>query len=164
MKDCGLDLQAVVNRLGDECFEAHRGAFWWSKADRVAICFGNDGYAKDSRGRAKAEVEALRRFLAEYGGREVGFATEAEDGYSWALACVPPEGMGPEVLEGVLRQAWTWASHQEGAGPNTPLVLDWAAIKEGLETGRFSGLSACQTGLQANIARATLERCGLWED
>jgi hypothetical protein len=163
-----LDMQKLVDRLGDDCFEAHRGAFWWEKAKRVAVAFGNDGYRQD--GRARLEVEALRRLLVHWGGKELGFATNSEDGYSWALACELTRKLTPHVVEGVLWRVWHDLSSQKEEGKklgldeaacHERLVLNWDEIKGWLADQRFPSAQACFTGLQANIARATLERNGL---
>src|SRR5262245_9935949 len=99
-----IDIQKIVDRIGGECFEAHRGAFWWHEDRRIAIAFGNDGYAQDER--ARLEVRALRELLPGLGGRELAFATESEGGYGWALACEIPEELGPENLEAALWSVW----------------------------------------------------------
>src|SRR5262245_18047004 len=98
------DMQKLVERLSDDCFEAHRGAFWWQEDAGIAVAFGNDGYASDPR--AKGEVQAVRRLLDALGGEELAFATDAEDGYSWALACRLDRPGAVEVLEGLLWQVW----------------------------------------------------------
>jgi hypothetical protein len=135
-----IDIQGIVNRLSTECSEAHRGAFWWDEARRVAVAFGNDGYNGED-GRARREVEAVRQLLAESGGRELGFATDPEGGYSWALACELPASLSPDVLTQTLWVAWFRASREAGS--------------VGAE------LSEEFWRLQANIAGAILERNGL---
>ena len=51
----GIDVQKIVDRIGDECFEAHRGAFWWDEDRRIAVVFGNDGYTDSKDARARLE-------------------------------------------------------------------------------------------------------------
>jgi hypothetical protein len=148
----------IVDRLGDDCFEAHRGAFWWDEASRVAVAFGNDGYAQDVR--ARSEVAAVRRLLAEDGGEELAFATD-EDGYSWALACKLPAGLVPDVLEGILWLVWNELSDRRWGpkGNDCDVALDsidWGDLREVLRTEGWS-----LTGLQVNIAGMVLERNGL---
>jgi hypothetical protein len=58
-----------------------RGAMPW-RIEGVTLIFGNDGYERDQR--SKDEVAKVRRFLAENGIEELGFATSPE-GYSWAM-------------------------------------------------------------------------------
>jgi hypothetical protein len=163
-----LDMQKLVDRLASDCFEAHRGVFWWQQKKRVAVVFGNDGYRQDNRSRL--EVEALRRLLAHWGGKELGFATDSETGYSWALACELTGKLTPHVVEGVLWRVWHDLSSQKEEGRklgldeaacHERLVLNWDEIKGWLADQRFPSAQACFTGLQANIARATLERNGL---
>jgi hypothetical protein len=133
LSDTGT-MQALADRLGDDCFEAHRGAFWWDEGSRVAVAFGNDGYATEDN-RAALEVAELRDMVAAAGGEEVGFATTA-DGYTWALACRLPAALTPEALE-----AAAWAAYG-GADADHPA-------------------GACFQGWQLNTARAVLERNGL---
>jgi hypothetical protein len=163
-----LDMQALVDRLASDCFEAHRGSFWWDEKRRIAIAFGNDGYREDRR--ARLEVEAVRRLLAHWGGKELGFATESEFGYSWALACEVTSKVTPDIVEGVLWRAWDDLSTQKEEGKklgldeaacHERLTLNWDEIAGWLAGQRFPSAEACFTGLQANIARATLERNGL---
>ncbi len=99
-----IDVQKIVDRLRGECFEVHRGAFWWDEGRRVAVAFGNDGYSTDEK--ARREVAAVRQLLVEQEGRELGFATDSEDGYCWALACELPADLDPAALESVLWDAW----------------------------------------------------------
>ena len=155
--------EAIVTRLHDDCFEAHRGAFWWDEKRRIAVAFGNDG-----RGvRQDFEIAAVRKLLADYGGKELGFARSAEaegfpedTGYSFALMCELPKPLHPGVLDGVLWKAWTTISFHDKDDP-TPVVLDWDAIKQSLDDGHFDSLAGAFVGIQANIAHATLERNGL---
>jgi hypothetical protein len=148
------EIHAIAKRVHDDLFEAHRGGFWWDEERRVAIAFGNDG----GDGRQDFEIAAVRRLLAEYGGRELDFARHAD--YSFVLMCELPEPLNPDVLEGVLWKAWNTISWHKKDDPN-PVVLDWDAIKQGLEEGHFASLEGAFTGIQGNIARATLERNGL---
>jgi hypothetical protein len=152
-----IDVQKIADRIAEECFEAHRGAFWWQEDRRIAVAFGNDGYAGEGS-RAQVEVEALRGFLAHYGGREVGFATAA-DGYSWALACELPEEGVPEAMEAVLWAVWGEASAQRTAG-QVP-HLNHGAIAARLEGMQAAFMTGAVGGYQGNVARATLERNGL---
>jgi hypothetical protein len=146
-------MQKIAERLYEDCFEAHRGAFWWDERRRIAVAFGNDGWGVDVR--AKREVETVRCLLAESGGKELGFATAGEEDYSWALVCELPDDLTPGVLEGVLWYAWS-------LGDDTgPVVLDWSAIVASLEAGRFGSLDAAFAHVQVHVARATLERNGL---
>jgi hypothetical protein len=97
----GIPIQGIVERLSTGyCFEAHRGAFWWDKKMRIAIAFGNDGYTQDDR--AKFEVECLHTLLQQWGSKELAFATDHEDGDSWALACELSVSLTPDFLEGCL--------------------------------------------------------------
>jgi hypothetical protein len=153
----GIDVQRIVDRIGDECFEAHRGAFWWDEARRIAVAFGNDGYAGDGS-RARVEVEALRGFVDHYGGRELGFAT-AGDGYSWALACELPEDGSPDALEVILWAAWLEASSQKAAGLKPR--LNHGAIAARLEGMQPAFEAGAVGGYHGNVARAVLERNGL---
>jgi hypothetical protein len=154
-------MQKLVNRLGHDCFEAHRGAFWWDEGRRVAVAFGNDGFGGED-GRARFEVESLRELLRREGGKELAFAT-GDDGYTWALACALPGGLTPDVLEGVLWMAWNLASSGSRPGRPNPerVVLDWDAVREGLRDRKFGSALGALTGYQANAARAFLERNGL---
>ena len=167
-------IQGIVDRLGTECFEAHRGAFWWEKEQRIAIAFGNDGGEGGEDERAQYEVAALRVLLAAEGGKELAFARDSQHGYSWALACELPAGLNPDLLERALWAAWNAASGrrvqvEEGANP-PPLTLDpdgvrkvlnWDHIRDCLANRKFGSVGAAFTGYQANIARAVLERNGL---
>lgn len=101
-----IDIQKLVNRFGDDCFEAHRGAFWWDESKRIAIVFGNDGYKER---RAKEEVNAIRKLLKSSSGKELAFAT-TEDEYSWALACELGSSLTPRILSQRLWQAWNFSS------------------------------------------------------
>jgi hypothetical protein len=106
----GIDVQKIVDRVRDECFEAHRGAFWWDEGRRIAVAFGNDGH--DGDGRARLEVEALRKFLHNLGGQELGFAT-AGDGYSWAHAwkpCSPPTWPTPSAAYRATLRVQSWSA------------------------------------------------------
>jgi hypothetical protein len=147
-------IQAIAKRLHDDCFEAHRGAFWWDEKHRIAVAFGNDGKGN----RQDFEIAAIRKLLADYGGKELGF-TWHED-YSFVLMCELPRVLNPDVLEGVLWKAWNTISWHKKDDP-IPVVLNWDAIKQGLEEGHFASLEGSFTGIQGNIARATLERNGL---
>src|SRR5262249_41018177 len=161
------DMGKIVSRLGDDCFEAHRGAFWWQEDRHVAIAFGNDGYSGD--GRARAEVEALRHLIAEMGGKELGFATDPEDGYSWALAFELKGAGVVDVVEAFRWWAWNEVPRQKAAGQ--PLAvqwrkfemgkLSWDRIKAILDHEEIGSLAELDTSTQGNIARATLERNGL---
>src|SRR5262249_44866129 len=114
-----VNMQKIVERVREDCFEAHRGAFWGDQAGRLAVAFGNDGYPGDER--AQQEVAAVRRLLAEYGGREIGFAVQEE--YSWALGCELPERLSPDILEGVLWAAWVQFASAKASGQ--AFALDW---------------------------------------
>jgi hypothetical protein len=153
----GIDIQKIVDRLSDECFEAHRGAFWWNEEQQIAIAFGNDGYSTD--GRAILEVEAVRRLLSAMDGKEIGFATSEEDGHGWALACELENAQGVELLEGMMWEVWGDLSKQQAEGKE--LKLDWDAINDGLESRKFRSADDAASGVQVNIARAVLERNGL---
>jgi hypothetical protein len=153
----GIDVQKIVDRISDECFEAHRGAFWWDEGKRVAIAFGNDGFSTDKRSRL--EVEAVRRLVKEYGGKEIGFATDSEDVYSWAMAVTIPDLRGVDLIEGAL---WaTWLDLGGKKGRHRAMVLNWPSIRSQLERGSFASVKDTFIGVQANIARAVLERAGL---
>lgn len=152
-----IDVQQLVQRLARECFEAHRGAFWLEESQRLAVAFGNDGHNTDER--SKQEVVAVRRFLAEFGGREIGFATDKEGGYGWALVCELPAKLNPSVLEGMIWAVWSGTSAQQVAKES--VVLDWDAITKGLHTREFDGVGDCFTRVQADIARSVLEGAGL---
>jgi hypothetical protein len=163
-----IDMQKLVDRLGDDCFEAHRGGFWWDEKNRLAVVFGNDGYQNDER--ARGEVEAIRRLLAEFGGKEVGFATESEEGYSWALACELSDDLTPDVLEGIAWAAWNQLCRQKAAGEKVQLddnvgrerlTLDWEKIRKMLRSRTARSDADLMTGVQGNIAGAVLERNGL---
>jgi hypothetical protein len=148
-----IDIQKIVERLGEEFFEAHRGAFWWEEGRCVAIVFGNDGYATD--GRAKLEVEAARRLLGFLDGRELAFATDSV-GYSWALACQVGEPGAVNLLQATLWLAWNRLSAQKGKGE--PLSIDSADLQPGaIVASAPYELGGCQP----NIAGAILERGGL---
>jgi hypothetical protein len=187
-----VPIQKVANRLYEDCHQAHRGAFWWDEGKRVAIAFGNDGYSSDPR--SQGEVAALRVLLKEWGGIELGFATEdgEGEGYGWALACRCPSWLNPDVLEGTLWFAWNELSeHRDPAAGDVDLKtlnwdylhqalqsgrtvspeemdewknslpIDWEGMEENAEAVRFKSVTDCFTGVQANIARAALERAGL---
>src|SRR6266545_2343618 len=114
-----LDMQKIVDRLSDECQEAHRGAFWFDETRHLVIAFGNDGHTKDER--AKQEVAAVRRYLVEVGGKELGFATNSGSGYSWALICEVKNSKAPEILEDIRWATWLRAGEQKQDGrPATP--------------------------------------------
>jgi hypothetical protein len=130
-------IKKIVDRTGEDCFEAHRGAFWWDEARRVAVAFGNDGYSSTDEW-ARQEVEALRQLLARGGGKELAFATD-EDGYSWALACELPAGLGLDHLKAALWAGW-W-----GQPPDQ----------------KFLGVATLHAHIQAHIAEVVLERNGL---
>jgi hypothetical protein len=147
-------IQAIARRLHNDCFEAHRGAFWWDEKRRVAVAFGNDGRGH----RQDFEIAAVRKLLADYGGKELGFAWDED--YSFVLMCELPEVLDPDVLEGVLWNAWNIVSWHKKGDP-TPVVLNWDEIRRGLEEKHFASVEGAFTGGQANIAHATLERNGL---
>jgi hypothetical protein len=129
-----LDVQSIVDRIYNDCHEAHRGAFWWDRPRRIAVAFGNDGYATDAR--SQREVAELRKMLAGGRSREIGFATAAE-GYSWALACdLADSGLRPSTLDLCLWMSWY---------DDDPLAPEHAAF----------------TKLQKHIAEMALERNGL---
>jgi hypothetical protein len=132
-----VDVQAIANRLHAECFEAHRGAFWWDEQSRCAIAFGNDGYSQDER--SQREVALLREVYTAAGGQELGFATAGE-GYTWAAAwLLPPEPKPLPITPGNLESTlWTgWLGH------------------------RFTGEATASMNVQQHIAGMVLERCGL---
>src|SRR5262245_5021859 len=129
-----MDVQKILAMTSKECFAAHRGAFWWDEPSRTAVAFGNDGYATDRR--SHLEVEALRQFLAHYGGKELGFAKDAKEGYSWALGCELPPDLTPDLLDAALRFAWDRLSHARHKGQE--LTLDGeGGIAESLRSGQF---------------------------
>ena len=44
-----MDIQEIVDRTCKLCAAAHRGAFWWKEPDRIAVAYGNHGFATDQR-------------------------------------------------------------------------------------------------------------------
>jgi hypothetical protein len=150
----GIDIQKIADRLTEECFEAHRGAFWWDEDERVAIAFGNDGYSTDAR--SQQEVEAVRDLFDNIGGRELAFAT-ANDGYSWALACELDHHLDVSHLEAVLWLAWKGLSAQRAAGEDP--MFDWFEFEDTVQAMLSEAVEV--RGIQPNIAGAVLERNGL---
>jgi hypothetical protein len=172
-------LQALAQRLFDDCFEAHRGAFWWNEDQRLAVVFGNDSVpaalltadqicasrelnpraTTEPGERSTFEVAAIRRLLADHGGTEVGFATA--EGATWVLGCLLPASLSPDVLEGTAWLAWHTISYHRAHNVPGPATLNWEAIHRGLRQGRFRSVEGCFVGYQANVAHAVLERNGL---
>ena len=148
-------VKKIADRMHDECFEAHRGAFWWDENRRLAVAFANDGQGD----RQNFEIAAVRQLLRDYDGKEVGFATSND--YSFSLVCQLPAALTPDLLESVLWIAWNTISFHRHKGRIDPVKLDWDAIKRGINSGSFGSLEGAFTGIQADIARATLERNGL---
>jgi hypothetical protein len=68
--------------------------------------------------------------------------------------------LNPDVLEGVLWEAWL-AAGKRTKRSRSPVTLNWKKIKKCLEFREFDSLTEGFAGLQANIARATLEANGL---
>ena len=73
---------AMARYVADNMFEAHRGAMPW-RQEKITVIFGNDGYGQDKR--AKQEVALVREYLEEVGIRVLGFGTNPENNYSWAM-------------------------------------------------------------------------------
>jgi hypothetical protein len=80
--DWQAEATAAANFAFAEMFEAHRGAIPWRDLG-VSVAFGNDGYTQDER--SQRDVVVLRDLLAGVGLVELGFGTDPEDGYTWAL-------------------------------------------------------------------------------
>ena len=118
----------------------------------MAVAFGNDGYATDAR--SKQEVEAVRRLLEYYGGRELEFAT-TNDGYSWGLVCELTQDLDPKKLEVVQWIVWDDLSRQKAKGK--PQNSTGTPVRS---KSRPLCLSpSCDVdGIQPNIAGATLKR------
>jgi hypothetical protein len=83
--------QALAYWIGDEGFEAHRGAFVLRHRHKQLdgcvepgdlVVFGNDGYAQDVR--AQREVEAAVALAVDLNLRVIHFGTTS-DSYTWAL-------------------------------------------------------------------------------
>lgn len=86
-----LEASRAAEYLSRHHFSAHRGAILWFT--NVTAIFGNDGYddacadneqALDAQGRARAEVEGVRRELRERSIAELGFGT-SRSGYTWVM-------------------------------------------------------------------------------
>ncbi len=124
----------VVQFIGDQLFEAHRGVIHLSCGDFVV--FGNDGFATDER--AKREVAVVRERTA---GRasEIAFAT-TEDGYSWALLLRLPE------------------EHATEAGREAFCELLTLAMWEGYSGGTANPLAGGFEQCQSRIAEAVIWR------
>jgi hypothetical protein len=85
---------AWVESITVSLMEAHRGAFFPEPG--VLILFGNDGYATDAR--SQGEVEYVRKRLPDFEAKELGFATDKDGGYSWAmLVQLPAAGEGAQI-------------------------------------------------------------------
>jgi hypothetical protein len=149
-------LPRLAERLHDDCFEAHRGAFWWDEERRIAVAFGNDGADE----RQNFEIASVRKLLADHGGVELGFARHGDDGYSFALACELPETFGPDVMEGVLWKAWNTISSHKKEDP-VPAALDWDAIGRMLGEQKRHPPESVFAAIQGDIAHVVLERNGL---
>ncbi len=91
--------RAVGYVSGGKMFAARRGAMRWDHAG-VTVVFGNDGLARNPR--AKDEVAAVRRFIADRGIKELGFAT-CPGGYSWAFLL---QSEDVDSLNRLLRGVW----------------------------------------------------------
>lgn len=154
-----IDIRQIVERLSAECFEAHRGAFWWDEALRIAVVFGNDAFSSDPA--TEFEVAAVRRVLTDHGGKELVFATNSEDAYTWAIACELPDALAPEVLQDLMWHAWQLAKRhakltREGFNP-APLALDWNHINTCIRAGqRIDPCPDAFMYLQTKIAYAAL--------
>ncbi len=149
-----INVRRIIDRLHDDCFEAHRGAFWLDERRRVAVAFGNDGHNTDAR--AWFGVAAIRRLLRDEGGEEIGFAT-AGKGYSWALVCKLPEAVSADNLHSTLWGAWHRACGLERAGVtiNSMDPGDYPVEEE------ESAEHYMHTVVQAGIAAGVLARHGL---
>jgi hypothetical protein len=157
-------VQKIVDRVSVECFEAHRGAFWWDEDERIGVVFGNDGYSSDER--SQGEVDAIRWVLETIDGigledndrehRELACAT-GNDGYSWVLICRLGHKLDISHLKLIIWTVWGVMSKQKAAGEfmtwdeATYLIDDIITNSDDLE----------EVGVQANIASAVLERNGL---
>ena len=110
--DWDSEAKRAANRVGDEMFEAHRGAMPWGQVG-VSVVFGNDGYGADQR--ARREVAGVRRGLAEHGVAELGFGTRDDDGYAWAMIV---QSGDIAFLESLVWGAWGVAcgTDVEGGG------------------------------------------------
>jgi hypothetical protein len=92
---------AVANYVGDNMFEAHRGAMSWRQVG-IAVVFGNDCYADDDR--TKEEVFLLREALSQVGAKVLGFGVDTSEGYSWAMIVEPPDNVNVPFLNRMIWQ------------------------------------------------------------
>src|SRR5262245_46722961 len=86
--DWNTEAAKMADYVGEEMFEAHRGAMPWRQIG-ISVVFGNDGYedqpGEESDSRAKREVALVRGTLEREGVDVLGFGTCPGDGYSWAM-------------------------------------------------------------------------------
>src|SRR5262249_55166310 len=103
-----MDLKELARRVGEEMFEAHRGAFL---RGRPIIASGNDGSPQDAR---------PRKYVAGLGGRLHAAGYEAgepvlEDGgdYTWVMLITVPAGItavnAREMVEALVWECWSAA-------------------------------------------------------
>lgn len=80
--DWDTEAARVADYIGSEFFHAHRGATGWRQPG-VVVAFGNDGYADDPL--AREAVAMLRAELERRGWPVLGFGTDSDGGYTWAM-------------------------------------------------------------------------------
>jgi hypothetical protein len=124
--------RALAAHLHNTMPQARCGAF--VRGEELVI-FGNDGYEKGTKDRARREVEAVVAWAREMGLEVTDFGT-SEGGYSWALVCLglahTPDQLAGLAFEAedMLRKAWN--------GDNTgPEAQCFERVQRGQTTGAF---------------------------
>ena len=105
--DTKSTLQQLVDFARRHMFSAHRGAI---AAHGLTFVFGNDGYGEDQF--SQREVELLREALAANETKEVTFATDTEDGYTWGMLV---EGDHEDWANDELWSFWNQAWIEDGS-------------------------------------------------
>jgi hypothetical protein len=106
--DWQAEARAAANRIKARMFQAHRGAIPWRDLG-VSVVFGNDGYTGLS-GRVRREVVEVRKRIAAAGMTELGFATDEEEDYTWAMI-VRTDDIA--FLSNAVWEAWNLANGRD---------------------------------------------------
>jgi hypothetical protein len=95
--DWDAEATAMAVYVGEHLFEAHRGAIpWWQEG--ITVIFGNDNYA--GKDWSKQEVAMVREWLEENKIPILGFGTDPEDDYSWAML------VGTRDVDAMYKLVW----------------------------------------------------------
>ena len=117
----------AADRIQAHRFAEHNGAAcWWKRG--VFVAFGNDGYTQDATSRGA--VDLLRQRLSDLHITELGFGTDSDTGYTWAMLVQPAAYLSADAFVEQLAALVTEARRiSKGIGFD-PKDRHWEAYKQ----------------------------------